>query len=140
MIQTSFLKPPSSLFPSLYELQDALVGAPFRFDKACVNITSNRLEINLPDGIYQKEVTDFFKIKFIDFDVRCITFLGPCPITGGIDDVNSPAVTPESNGGFLETNIPSIYVVVAVAIIAVTIALACYLALVRRGGKTAITV
>ncbi len=121
---------------SLYELQDALVGAPFRFDKACVNITSNRIEINLPDGTDQKEVTNYFKMKFTDFDVSCINFLGPCPITGGIDDINSPAVTLESNDGFLGTNIPSMYVVVAFAIVAVTIAFACYLTFVR-GSKPA---
>jgi hypothetical protein len=120
----------------LYEFQDALVGATFSFDKACVAVKTNRLEINLPDGTKQQAVIEFFRTRFSDFDDSCITFLGPCPITAGIGDVNSPTMPPESNDGFLETDMPTTYVVAVVAIFMVTIALgACYLVFVRHRTK-----
>jgi hypothetical protein len=116
----------------LYELQDSIRDAPFRFDTAGVNEITNRLEIHLPNSTKPEEVIEFFKTTFADFDERCITLLGPNPITAGIE-YTQPSAVP--NDGFLGTNIPMIYGATAIAIIAVTFALACYLVFVRHAPK-----
>jgi hypothetical protein len=121
----------------LYAVQDAVGGVMvnFRIDVASVNEITNRLQLNLEDSTKQRAIIEYLNNQVADFDESCITFLGPNPITAGLGELNPPMATPESNGGFLGTNIPMIYGAAAIAIIAVTIALACYLAFVRHGEK-----
>jgi hypothetical protein len=108
----------------LYEIQDSILDAPFSFDTAGVNEIINRLEIHLPDSTKPEAVTEFFKNKFADFDERCITLLGPNPVTAGVEYIH-PSTAP--NDGFLGTALPTTYGAVAVAIVLVITALGCML-------------
>lgn len=121
----------------LYEVQHALEGVMVNFgiDSVGVHESANRVELNLENSTKQQDIIAFLKTKINSFDESCITFLGPCELSIDLPNINPPMATPESNSGFLGTNIPMIYGAAAVAIIAVTIALVCYLAFVRRGGE-----
>lgn len=118
----------------LYAVQDALGGVmgDFSIDAAGVNEMTNRVELNLEDSAKQKDITEYLNNQFTDFNESCITFLGPNPVTASLAEIH-PSSAP--NDGFLRTKTPTIYGATAIAIIAVTIAFACYLAFVRRGGK-----
>lgn len=121
----------------LYEVQHALDGAmgTFSIDVNGVNEITNKVELNLENSTKQKEIVEYINTKIADFDERCITFLGPNPVTAGVGELNPPMATPWYTGSFLGTNIPLIYGVTAAAIIAVTVVVACYLAFVRHRAK-----
>lgn len=118
---------------SLYEVQDALDGVMIEFsiDASGVDEITNRLELNLGNSTKQRDIIDYLNNQFGDFDERCITFLGPNPVTltGG---EFTPSTVP--NYGFFGANMPLIYGTVVVVIV-VVVALACCLAFVRHGAK-----
>lgn len=118
----------------LYEAQNAIGPAmgTFRIDVAGANEITNRLELNLEDSTKQSDIIAYLDSKVAGFDERCVTFLGPNPITLTGEEITPSAVPAD---GFLGTNIPMIYGVTAVAIIAVMVALVCYLAFVRQEVK-----
>jgi hypothetical protein len=121
----------------LYEAQDAIGPAmgTFHIDEAGANEITNRLELHLENGTKQTEIVEYLNSRIANFDPSCIIFLGPNPVTAGVGELNTPMTTPEYNGGFLGTDIPVVYGATAVAIVAVTVALACYLAFVRHAPK-----
>jgi hypothetical protein len=118
----------------LYEAQDAIGPAmgTFRIDVAGANEITNRLELNLEDSTKQSDIIEYLNSRITNFDARCITFLGPNPVT-----LTGGEITPStaSNDGFFAADIPTTYVVVPVVLIVVTAALACCLVFVRRGIK-----
>jgi hypothetical protein len=113
----------------LYEVQHALNGVMiiFNIDVSSLNEITNRLDLNLENSTKQSDIIEYLNNQIVDFDERCITFLGPNPITAGAEYIYPSTVPPEGNTGFLETSygIPA-------AVIFVTIVLgACCLGFLR---------
>ena len=121
----------------LYKVQHTLEGVMVNFgiDEDGVYESANRVELHLENSTKQQDIIAFLNTKIVGFDASCITFLGPCKLSIELPEINSPIAAPEYNDSFLGTNIPVIYGATAVAVIAVTIAIACYLAFVRHGTK-----
>lgn len=117
-------------------VQDALNGVmlDFSIDASGINEITNRLDVNLHDATKRSDVIQFLNSKFTDFNDSCITFLGPVEISDGILHI-TPSAVPSGNFVLLGSDIPVFYGVAAVAIIAVTVTLACYLAFVRHQAK-----
>lgn len=66
----------------LYEIQRTLDGVmqEFSIEFTGLNEITNKLQIHLLDSTKEKEITEFLKNKFNDFDVRCIIFKDPIGI------------------------------------------------------------
>lgn len=66
----------------LYAVQAVLNGVMIKFgiDETGVNEIANKLDVHLHDSTKQKDIIDFLNSKFIDFDERCISFLGPLEV------------------------------------------------------------
>jgi len=81
----------------LYEIQSTLTGAmreqEFSIDGIIVNEITNKVEIHRLDSTEEKEITEFLKNKFNDFDVRCIIFKEPLGLRYTADDTTSNALT-----------------------------------------------
>jgi hypothetical protein len=117
----------------LYEAQHALTGVMVNFgiDVSSVNEITNRLELNLENSTKQSDIIEFLNNEITSFDDGCITFLGPNPITAGVEYIHPSTVPPVGNTGFLGTSCG----VAAVAIAAVAIAMAFCIVLLRHGAK-----
>lgn len=63
----------------LYAVQHALTGVMIKFgiDATSINEIANKVDVYLHDSTKQKDIVDFLNNHFIDFDERCISFLGP---------------------------------------------------------------
>lgn len=66
----------------LHEIQDTLdkVMQEFGIQRTAICQRINKVEINLPDSTKEKEITQFLKNTFNDFDEKSITFGGPAEI------------------------------------------------------------
>ena len=93
-------------FPLSYlkAVQAALNGVMIEFgiEETGLNETANTIDIHLLDSTKQKDVIEFLKTVFNDFDDRCVAFMGPVGITLSAAE-SSSTVLPESNTGFLGT-------------------------------------
>ena len=79
----------------LYEIHSTLTGVirEFSIDGIGVSEITNKVEIHLLDSTQEKEITEFLKNKFNDFDVRCIIFKEPHGIKATAADTASNALT-----------------------------------------------
>jgi hypothetical protein len=78
----------------LYEIQRSLdvVMQKFNIESTSLNEITNKLEIHLLDITKQKDVTEFLKTKFNDFDVNSVIFMDPVGIQLTADDTTSNAL------------------------------------------------
>lgn len=80
----------------LYEIQRTLTGAwkeqKFSIERIGINEITNKVEIYPFASTPEKEIKEFLKNKFNDFDVRCITFKDPIGIKPTAVDTASNAL------------------------------------------------
>ena len=97
----------TAVFPlsHLKAVLSALSGVmiDFSIDSAGLNEPANTIDIHLRDSTKQKDVVEFLKTVFNDFDDRCVAFMGPEEIVLTSAE-SSPTVPPESITGFLGTS------------------------------------
>jgi hypothetical protein len=83
----------------LYEIQRTLTGAwkeqKFSIERIGINEITNKVEIYPFASTPEKEITEFIKNKFNDFDVRCIIFKDPRGIRLTAADTASNALVGE---------------------------------------------
>jgi hypothetical protein len=83
----------------LYEIQRTLTGAwkeqKFSIERIGINEITNKVEIYPFASTPEKEITEFLKNKFNDFDVRCIIFKDPRGIRLTAADTASNALVGE---------------------------------------------
>ena len=96
----------TAVFPlsHLKAVQAALNGVMMEFgiEETVLNETANKIDIHLLDSTKQKDVIEFLKTVFNDFDDRCVAFMGPVGIRLTAAE-NSPTVPPENTSVFLGT-------------------------------------
>ena len=96
----------TAVFPLSYlkAVQAALNGVMIEFgiESTGLNETANKIDIHLLDSTKQKDVVEFLKTVFNDFDDRCVAFMGPVGIRLTPAE-SSPTVPPESITSFLGT-------------------------------------
>lgn len=79
---------------SLYEIQRKLDGVmqDYRIESTALNEITNKLEIHLLDNTKEKEIIEFLKNEFNDFDARSIIFKSPIGIELSATDSSSNAL------------------------------------------------
>jgi DNA-binding transcriptional ArsR family regulator len=89
----------------LYAVQSALNGVMIEFgiEATALNEIANTVDIHLLDSTKQKDVIEFLKTVFNDFDDRCVAFMGPVEITLSAAE-SSQTLPPGNNTGFPATS------------------------------------